>query len=445
MRTFPGGVHPRTHKEHTRDKPIQKTALPRNVVIPLIQHTGAPCLPKVGVGDYVKRGQLLAENQALITSPVHASISGTVKAIGMFPHPLLGEAQAIMIEGDGNDAPDRAIAPRRDVTAVRPEEMLAIIKACGIVGLGGAAFPTHVKLMPPRGVTIDTLLVNGAECEPYLSCDHRLMMEKPAEIIKGLAIILKILNIKRAFIAIEDNKRSVIPALNNAIAKNKIRNAAFDIRITVLKTKYPQGGEKQLIKAVLDREVPPGKLPFEVGCVVSNVGTVNAIYEAVYENKPLYERVITVSGTAIGEPQNLLVRIGTPVSAVITQCGGLTTDVEKVIIGGPMTGIAHYTLEIPVIKGTSGIVVLSKKEAPLLSEFPCIKCGRCLDVCPVNLMPTRLYQLVRKERWGELEPLFPLDCIECGACGYECPSRIPLIHYIKQGKMMLARSKEHTT
>jgi electron transport complex protein RnfC len=351
-----------------------------------------------------------------------------------------------MIEGDGNDVPDPSIKPRSDVAGMRAEELLAIIKSCGIVGLGGAAFPTHVKLMPPRGVTIDTLLVNGAECEPYLTCDHRLMVERSTAIIKGVAILLKILNIKHAVIALEDNKKSIVPTLNNAIAKNKIRNKEFQIRPMVLKTKYPQGGEKQLIKAVLDREVPPGKLPFAVGCIVSNVGTANAIYEAVYEHKPLYERVITVSGSPVGNPQNLLVRIGTPVSVVIEQCGGLTAAVEKVIIGGPMTGIAHYTLEVPVIKGTSGIVALSKEETPLLSEFPCIKCGRCLDVCPVNLMPTKIYQLVRKERWDELEPLFPLDCMECGACGYECPSRIPLVHYIKQGKMMLARkSKERTS
>jgi len=393
----------------------------------------------VKAGDYVKRGQVIAETAAFITSPIHASISGTVKELKAFPHPVLGECDAVLIEGDGRDVSHEAISPRKDAASLKRDEILDIIKKCGIVGLGGAAFPAHVKLAPPKGKTIDTVLLNGAECEPYLNCDYRLMLEKAEEILKGLAVIMKALSVEKAFIAIEDNKPDAISAMQRALNKNDRLYTIYDIRVIALKTKYPQGGEKQLIKAVLGKEVPPGKLPFDAGCVVSNVGTAYAAYEAVYYNKPLYERVVTFSGSSIGEPQNLLVRIGTRVSDLIAVLGGVKEEAGKVVFGGPMMGIAQYTRDVPIIKGTSGVLFLTGKEAAPGYEYPCIRCARCLDVCPVNLMPTRIFQYARKERWEDAEALHPVDCMECGACAYECPSRIPLVHYIKITKARLIK------
>lgn len=441
IRTFPGGVHPPSRKRPASSQPIKTAPVPASVIIPLIQHAGAPCAPKVKAGDYVKRGQVIAETEAFITSPIHASISGVVKELKAFPHPVLGECGAILIEGDGKDLSDEAISPRKDADSLKREEILDIIKRSGVVGLGGAAFPTHVKLAPPKDKTIDTVLLNGAECEPYLNCDYRLMLEKTGEILKGLAVIMKVLSVKKAFIAIEDNKPDAISAMQAALNKNEIRDTRCEIRTIALKTKYPQGGEKQLIKAVLGKEIPPGKLPFEVGCVVSNVGTAYAVYEAVYYNKPLYERVVTFSGSSIGESRNLLVRIGTRVSDLVDACGGFKEEVNKILFGGPMMGIAQYTRDVPVIKGTSGVLFLTEKEAKSGYEYPCIRCARCLDVCPMNLMPTRIFQYAKKERWEDAETLHPVDCMECGACAYECPSKIPLVHYIKLVKARLIKNK----
>jgi len=433
-KTFPGGVHPPSFKILTSTKPIKTAPLPKRVILPLAQHTGAPCKPKVTVGEIVKKGQLIADTETFITSPVHSSISGVVKEIGKFPHPILGEWEAVLIEGDGKDTQDENIQPRKNADSLGRDEILDIIKRCGIVGLGGAAFPTHAKLMPPKERPVDTVLLNGAECEPYLNCDYRLMLEKAEEVIKGLDIIVKVLGAAKVCIAIEDNKKGAISAMRAVLNGSSAQ-------IAVLKTKYPQGGEKQLIKTVLGKEVPPEKLPFEVGCVVSNVGTAYAVYEAVYGNKPLYERIITISGTSINQSENLLVRIGTPVSDLADTCGGVKGKIGKLIFGGPMMGITQYTLDVPVIKGTCGVLFLSEEEARPFSELPCIRCGRCLDVCPVNLMPTRIFQFVKKEKWENLQSFNSADCIECGACSYECPSRIPLLHYIKLAKLALSKKE----
>jgi len=432
-KTFPGGVHPPILKSLSLSKPTKIVDPPKKVYLPLSQHTGAPCKPRVSVGEYVRRGQLIASADAFITSPIHASISGIVKEIQKFPHPILGEWEAIAIEADGKDIADEKLEISNNVDSLTPEEMLGIIKRCGIVGLGGAAFPTHVKLTPPLGKSIDTVLLNGVECEPYLTCDHRLMLEEPEKIVKGLDIIVKILNAKASYIGIEDNKPDAILSVKRALNGSKAQ-------IVSLRTKYPQGGEKQLIKAVLGREVPPGKLPLDVGCVVSNVGTAYAVYEAIYENKPLYERRVTVSGSCINNPQNLLVRVGTLLSDLTQLCGGFKTDIGKVIVGGPMMGVAQYTLDVPILKGTSGVLLLSKKDGEVFDEAPCIKCGRCLDVCPVNLMPTRIYQFVKQKKYG-LSQLNCEDCMECGACSYECPSNIQLLQYMKLAKAMIKDKK----
>lgn len=439
IKTFPGGVHPPEFKELTADKPIKKAPLPKRVAIPLIQHTGAPAGPKVKIGDYVKTGEPIAETKALITSTIHASISGTVKAIAMFPHPVIGECEAILIEGDDRDIAYAEPRPRSNVSSLSPDEMREIIRQAGIVGLGGAAFPTHVKLSPPKDKIIDTVLLNGAECEPYLNCDYRLMIEKPAEILKGLKVIMDILNVKKAYIAVEDNKKRAADSLKAALANYETLRSAYEVRITILKTKYPQGSEKQVIKGILKKEVPSLKLPFEIGCVVSNVGTAYAIYEAVYFNKPLYERVITVSGAGVAEPQNLLVRIGTLISDLIDSCGSLAGDVGKVIVGGPMMGIAQYTFDVPVIKGTGGVVVLPRREIDESEESVCIRCGKCIEACPMGLVPTTLMYRVKKERFYEAKELGIMDCFECGACAYVCPAKIPLLDYMKLGKAKAGR------
>jgi len=447
LKTFPGGTHPPSFKELTSDKPIISAPLPDKVILPLIQHTGTPAEAKVSVGDYVRRGQLIGDAQAFITSPVHSSISGTVKEISKSYHPAFGECVAVVIEGDGKDSADDSIISRRNADSLKRQGIIDIIKRCGIVGLGGAVFPTHVKLTPPERKKIDTILLNGAECEPYLSCDYRLILEKSNEIIRGLKLIMKALDVKTAYIAVEDNKPDAICAVRTAITEYKARpteydtrQTKYDIQVVTLETKYPQGGEKQLIKAVLGREVPPEKLPFEVGCLVSNVGTAYAICKAIYESKPLYERVVTVTGDAVKEPKNLLVRIGTPVSKLVDACGGFSKKPGKIIFGGPMMGISQYTLDVPVIKGTSGILLMSEEEAKAYSELTCIKCARCVDVCPMNLIPTKMYQLVKTERYEAAKAFNPVDCMECGACAYECPSRIPLVHYVKLAKLALRRS-----
>jgi len=327
----------------------------------------------------------------------------------------------------------------------------------GIVGLGGAAFPTYVKLSPPKEKKIDTVILNGCECEPYLTCDHRVMLEETEKVVGGLKLIMKVLDVKNGFIAIEDNKKDAIEKFNNVIASpaNSGINSTKRpkgvpvgqsqtniIKIAGLKTKYPQGAEKQLIKAVLKREVPSGKLPMDAGCVVQNIQTAKAIYEAVYEGKPLYERIITVAG-AVKRPGNLKVRIGASLSEIVDYCGGFVEDLpgQKVIAGGPMMGITQFTLDVPVVKGFSGLVILAEKESKFSEPSNCIRCGKCVDVCPAYLIPTVISRLVEKERYGELKDYNPLDCIECGSCAYECPSKIHLVQNIKLAKTLIQQKK----
>jgi electron transport complex protein RnfC len=430
-------IHPPGFKESTKDKKIERTPLPKKVILPLSQHTGAPSEPVVKIGDIVYRGMLIGQSKGLISTNVHSSISGKVIAIENNPHPIIGTYKAIVVESDGEDKKAFSVS-YKDPSNLTREDMLNIIRDAGIVGLGGAAFPTHVKLNPPAEKKIDTLIINGAECEPFLTCDHQVMLEKPKEIILGMYLITRLLGVKDVIIAIEDNKLDAIEALGRAVFREQRiprHGSGQGVQIRKLKTRYPQGGEKQLIKTLLNREVPSGKLPFDIGCVVQNVQTVFSIYEAVYLGKPLYERVVTISGSFLKEPKNLLTRIGAPIKDLLEFCGfDGSAPLYKIIMGGPMTGVSQYNLDVPVIKGTSGIIILAK-DFELGDEMSCIRCSRCIDACPAGIMPCMIGLSAKNNRYDIATSYEPLDCIECGSCSYVCPSNIPLVQYIKLAKM----------
>lgn len=432
LRTFLGGVHPAPAKERTAGSPIQAAPLPKRVVIPLAQG-GAPCDPLVNKGDAVLAGQKIGESKAFVSAPVHASISGKVVGIETCLLPTGREAPAVIIEGDGADTwVDSAGSTLEELSV---ESLRALIREAGLVGMGGAMFPTHVKVSPPPGKSFDSVIINGAECEPYLTCDQRLMVEEPERIILGLKAWLKVTGAKRGYIGIENNKPEAISALKKAAAGEK------DIEVVPLLTKYPQGSEKQLIKAILGREVPSGGLPVDAGALVQNVGTTYALATAIETGRPLVERVVTVTGTPVRNPQNLRVRIGTLVSDLLSYCG-LEGEVGKIISGGPMMGIALPTADVPVIKGTSGILLLTPEEAAIPPERPCIRCGRCVDACPIGLVPTFLDQFCRKEMWDLAEEYHVQDCIECGSCAYVCPSKRHLVPALRLGKAeVLARRR----
>jgi electron transport complex protein RnfC len=418
------------HKHQTQKKAIEKLPIPSLVYMPLSQHLGKMCNPEVRVQDQVFTGQRIASIQAHVSSWIHASISGKVISIQEWPHPVLGRCKAIVIENDSLEEEPQATShkPQEEIEKLSADEIRNIVFEAGIVGMGGAGFPTHIKLNPPKPV--DTLIINGAECEPYLTGDYRLMIEKTEEILKGVEIVHRCLAAKKVFIAIEDNKPE-------AIKKFEVRSSKFEV--SVLRSQYPQGGEKQLIKNVLKMEVPSGKLPFDIGVVVHNVGTIFAIYEAVYENKPLYERVVTVTGSCLSNPENLLVRIGTPIKELINFCGPLKEEPAKILMGGPMMGIAQYTDDVPVIKSTTGVVLLTKKEAQLQEEEFCIRCGACVRACPAGLMPCLINLASEKEMWTVAMAYSALDCIECGLCNYVCPANRRLTQSIKRAKLEVSR------
>ena len=421
---------PPHYKKYTQDIPIVKMPAPSEVILPLLQHAGAPGEPIVLVKDKVKVGQLVASAEKFISASIHSSVSGEIKAIEKRPHPVLGTYNALVIANDGHDTFDDAIVPRENIDALSADEVRKIVRSCGVVGLGGAGFPTHVKLAPPKEKPIDSFILNGAECEPFLTADHRLMLEKTQEILSGMRLAMKTLAVEKGFIAIEDNKPDAIAAFNKLIDGEKIK-------IVALASFYPQGEEKQMIKTVLNREVPSGGLPFDVGVVMQNVATALAIHEAVSQNKPLYERVLTVSGALIKNPANLLVRIGTKVKDIIEYCGGFIEPPAKIVVGGPMMGIAQYTQDVPVIKGTSGILAFSRNEVKREVTHPCIRCSKCLKVCPMGLNPTSIARAIERGNYELAQEYNVMDCVECGACSYICPGNSNIVGLIKLAKQKI--------
>lgn len=425
--TFRSGVHPKEYKDLTASLPIEILPDPKEVFIPLQQHIGAPCKSLVEVGDEVTIGQVIGSTDAFVSSPVHATINGKVKDISRYATPTGTKTQMIhIVASEDEDEPQVEEGNlKTDWTALSIEDLKDRIKKAGIVGLGGAAFPTHVKLSPPEDKPIDTFILNGCECEPYLTADHRMMVEHPETILKGMAIIMKVLGVEEGYVGIESNKPDAVETMTAAAQE-------YGFKVVTVKTKYPQGAEKMLIKAIKNRKVPTGGLPMDIGAVVQNVGTAVAVANAVISEKPLTKRVVTVTGNGIKEPKNLLVTIGTKFSDVIEYCGGLVDETSQVFMGGPMMGIAQFDLSVPVIKATSGIVCTSdyKQVEPLA----CISCGSCVQSCPMFLMPTRLARLSYIRYWSDADQMGIMNCIECGSCAYVCPSNIPLVQWIRVGK-----------
>ncbi len=430
MKTFKlGGVHPE-EKKITANKSIEYLPIPSRVHIPLAQSLGAPSKLLVEKGQIVKTGQLLARGEAFISSNVHSSVSGKVVKIEDITDSSGYRKPAITIDVEGDEwieTIDRTSKIDSDIKLSR-EQIIERIKELGIVGLGGATFPTHIKLVVPSGKKAETLIINGVECEPYLTADHRVMLERSEEIVIGIRILMIALNVNKSFIGIENNKPDAIELLTKYTDKDK------HINVVPLKVKYPQGGEKQLIKAITGKEVPSGKLPIETGCIVINVGTALAIYEAIQKNKPLFERVVTVSGESLVNPGNYLVRIGTTVNYLIEKAGGLPTDTGKIINGGPMMGKSLTSLDVPVVKGTSGILIFPQQKSHRVSMHNCIRCSRCITVCPLGLEPVSLVQYSSNELYDKAEKAHIMDCMECGSCQYTCPSGRPLLDFIRLGK-----------
>lgn len=431
---FKGGVHPPENKIQTENQAIEVLKAPKIVYIPLLQHIGVPLTPCVEVGESVLKGQKIADSQGFLSVPVHSTISGIVKKIEVLPFPLMGNVQTIVIENDEKDE-WAELNKNKNWELLTKDELLSIIREKGIVGLGGAAFPTHIKLNPSPEVKIDTLLLNGAECEPYLNSDNRVMIEEAEKVVEGIKIMKHILQVKNAVIGIEDNKQEAIDIMNKACE-------GTGIGVMPLKTMYPQGGEKSLIKAILNKEVPSGKLPSAVGVVVNNTTTAAAIYDAVVEGIPLIEKVVTVTGKGVKNPKNLKALIGTPISELFNYCDYQEDETEKVVMGGPMMGMAQYTLDVPVIKGTSGILALTKGEMNYCKPKACIGCGKCVDVCPMSLEPVMYARLAAFSQWEEMAKYHLMDCIECGSCSYICPANRPLTEAIKIGKAKLRTMKK---
>ncbi len=426
---FYGGVHPAEHKEATERKPvIPLEEAPAQVVIPMSMHVGAPCKPIVAVGDEVTVGQKIGEIAGL-GAPIHASVSGKVVAVEPRPHPGGDVMMSVVIENDFKDTPHPSIVHRDNVDALTSQEIIDIVKEAGITGMGGAGFPTHVKLSGAVGKA-DTIILNGAECEPYITADHRLMLERGEAVIGGARFIMKALGLKEATIGIEGNKLDAVEHL-----KSLLPSGDTSIHVETLKTRYPQGAEKQLIQRVTGREVPPGGLPADVGCTVFNVATAAAIYDAVTEGKPLTHRNVTITGGAIERPMNVNAPIGTPVEHLIKMAGGFKTQPQRLLMGGPMMGNPQYDLTAPMFKGTNCILALTDAEAAVQdTEQTCLRCGRCVNACPMHLMPLYMHMYAEKRAWHELEGYNIMDCMECGSCNYICPARIHLVQSFRMAK-----------
>jgi len=430
LKTFKiGGVHPPENKL-SKEKKVEVLPLPKTVFIPTGQHIGAPSTPVVKRGDEVKVGQLIAQSSSFVSANIYSSVSGKVKKIDFSADSSGYPKQGIFITVEGDEWLEDIDRSEELATNIPDDstEIVNKIQKAGIVGMGGATFPTHVKLVPPKGMTAEVLLINGVECEPYLTADHRMMLEKPDEIMVGIQLLMKALNVNKAVIGIENNKPDAISLLSEKCKTYK------GISIQPLKVQYPQGGEKQLINAVTGKEVPSGALPIAVGAVVSNVGTAFAVYEAVQKNKPLFERVVTVTGKGLTNPSNFKVRIGTATSELIEAAGGLPENTGKIISGGPMMGRAIATMDVPVTKGTSGILLMQDKESKREEIQPCIRCAKCVSVCPMGLEPYMLSTLSANNLFERAENEHIMDCIECGSCSFTCPSNRPLLDYVRYGK-----------
>lgn len=430
---FRHGVHPPDLKHLTAAVPIRRLPFPDEVVLPLRQHTGKPARAVVRAGQRVERGDRVGEADGYVSAPVHASAAGTVEEVGLWPHPDGSYAPAVRIAVDrySPQAPRPRVIP--DWQALSPADLVEAIRQAGVVGLGGAAFPTHVKLSPPKDQSIDTVLINGCECEPFLTTDHRTMVEYPERVHLGVRIMMRCLGVERGMIGIEKNKPDAIEAIRATLPR--------DLNITVhpLTVKYPQGAEKMLIKSLLNREVPSGKLPMHVGVIVQNVASAATIAEVFETGLPLVERIVTVTGHGVRRPSNLIVPVGTKIRDLVEACGGFADGAREIVFGGPMMGIAQANLDAPVLKGTTGVVVLTAAETKPPESYPCIRCGHCLDACPVFLNPQLLGQLALKGRYEEMEAHRLADCMLCGCCGYTCPSNIPLPQLFQLAKSALRR------
>jgi len=431
IRSFRHGVHPEEFKQLTRELPIERVPFPEEVILPISQHLGRPSVPTVKKGDYVYRGQRIGDASGFVSSPMHASMTGTVKSIDLHHHASGDMVEAVVIARDPTSAQALYDELSLDWRSMNREEIIDQIARGGFVGLGGAAFPTHVKLTVPEDKNVRFFIVNAAECEPYLNSDYRILLERQKEIFEGIRICMKALGAERAYIGTEWNKRDAAEALRSSVPDD------LPCEIIDLKTKYPQGAEKMLIDAVLRCEVPSGKLPIDVQVVVNNVGTIAGIGERFLYGQPLVERVVTITGPGIKRPANLLVPIGTRLTDLIDHCGGLFDNTRQILFGGPMMGTAQRFLDVPIMKGTSGVLFLTEDRVVHREEYPCIRCQRCVDACPVYLNPARLGALAKARYYEEMQDYHILDCMECAACSFVCPSNIPLVQRFRVAKGLL--------
>ena len=427
---FFGGVHPNDMKAATNEKAIGQLAPPAEVVIPMSMHFGAPCTPLVKAGDHVKVGQKIGEFHGL-GAPIHASVSGTVKVVEPRPYSMGGNMMSVVIENDFQNELSEEVKAPADPDALTAEEMVEAIKNAGIVGMGGATFPTHAKISSAIG-KVDTVIINGAECEPYITGDHRTMLERPEEIIGGATYLAKMFGVDKVVIGVEDNKQNGIDAMNKVIAEKKA-----PVVVEPLRCRYPQGGEKQLCQAITGKQVPPGGLPAAIGCAVFNINTTCAIFRAITQGMPVVNKIVTVSGSGVVEPKNLECPIGTPFSCLFDACGGLNDKTYKLIAGGPMMGMAQYTADVSVGKGTGAVLAFCENEEQTVEHPQCIRCGKCVAACPMHLEPLFMYQYASKNMLDELNDAHIMDCMECGACAYVCPARVHLTHMFKTGKQKL--------
>ena len=433
---FFGGVHPNDMKAATNEKAIEQLAAPAQVVIPMSMHIGAPCKPIVAVGDKVKIGQRIGEPGGFVSAPIHASVSGTVKAVEPRPSSMGGTVMSVVIDNDFENTVSEEVKPVADPENLTSEELVEIVKNAGIVGQGGATFPTHVKISSGLG-KVDYVIINAAECEPYITGDHRTCLERPDQVILGATLLAKCFGVDKVDIGIEANKQNAADVLN---AKIKELNAP--VQVVVLHTRYPQGAEKQLVQAVSGRQVPSGKLPADAGCCIFNLNTTCAIYRAVYTGMPVVNKIVTVSGSGVIEPKNVECPIGTPITALFDACGGLKEETYKLIMGGPMMGLAQHSFDVTVGKGTGAMLAFAGDEEKYEAEPQCIRCGKCVGVCPIRLEPIFMYKYLMKGNYEAFrDQLHGMDCIECGACTYTCPARLPLTHAFRLGKQQVNNAR----